>query len=1071
MPELITIRIFPCLVLFICSGFFQVRAQTLPREILFERITIPGTIRSSQVSNIIQDKSGMIWLTGAGLYQYDGFRFRQYRELGSGKEFLTPQDLLFILNDSVSGRILLGTRRFGVVSYTYENDRLTPLPAGENPPIINHLAQTSDGKIWASSYNSGLYFLQQDSLKKLPDPKKLFLHPGSIIASGSKLYIGEIGKILILEENQVKAQIKLSWQGTDLPFYTQVTALYLDRNQKLWIGTEKQGVLVYDLIAEKFIHYFPPSQTPFFNKITQIHQDRDGLVWILTKASGVVVYSPSEGKMMHLTKDPFSVQSISSDNCFSITEDRQGIIWIGATGDLNKYDRKQIKFTHINHNPLSKLSLTDNMVRGVFEDSRGKIWIGTDGGYVNLLDPEKRSIEYLKVKLKNDSSNYVPLHFLEFSDQIMLVGTSLGLLQYDRGTKTFSPYKPLWPITEKRIIRQLLRYKETLYFIYNGVLFIHNLSTGQTELIRNGGNAEAINITAIHLDHQHRLWVGTNMGVSLFNSEKKTFTMIPFKKVPVGVDGSLLLVLSIEQIGDKIYAGTFNSGLWEIDIREIETRLPVPKNYTEKDGLPSNTVYSTLEDDSGNLWLSTNNGLTRFESGTSQFVSFAMSEGVQEQEFNRLAYTKTKNGNMIFGGINGINIFDPADVPAERNNYIPQIISVSAGNPLARDSSSIRVTDIKTKLFFTFDQNFLSIRFFVPNYKQPKRYSLFCKLENFEKEWREVSDENTATYANLQPGSYTFLLKSVVSDGREIIVQLPITVKPPYWKTWWFIFLTFFVVAFLVMTIIRSYIRKAQFDRDRLEQLLKMRTSEIEKSKEELQILNQKKDLIFSILSHDLRSPLTTLKGFLGYIIDHADGLTKEELRKHAVNIRNSVTNSLDLIDNTLFWSLSQMGNIQYTPTNFPLQHLLEKLKGLYQLTADKKRIPLSISCDDDIILQGDENMIYVTLRNLVSNALKFTSEGNPVFMTCVCKEGFAEINVVDRGIGMSQDYLRKILSMDQPMLKKGTSNEKGTGLGLLLCKKFIEMNKGELQITSIENVGTTFTVILPLASPVIVDN
>jgi signal transduction histidine kinase len=110
--------------------------------------------------------------------------------------------------------------------------------------------------------------------------------------------------------------------------------------------------------------------------------------------------------------------------------------------------------------------------------------------------------------------------------------------------------------------------------------------------------------------------------------------------------------------------------------------------------------------------------------------------------------------------------------------------------------------------------------------------------------------------------------------------------------------------------------------------------------------------------------------------------------------------------------------------------------------------------------------MIYVTLRNLVSNALKFTSEGNPVFMTCACKDGFAEINVVDRGIGMSQDYLRKILSMDQPMLKKGTSNEKGTGLGLLLCKKFIEMNKGELQITSIENVGTTFTVILPLASP-----
>jgi signal transduction histidine kinase/ligand-binding sensor domain-containing protein len=1065
MPEPLTIRILPCLVLLFICGFFRVQSQTLPREILFERIAIPGTIRSSQISNIIQDESGMIWLTGSGLYRYDGLRFHQYRELGSGREFLTPQDLLFIFNDSISDRILVGTSRFGIVSYTYKHDRLIPLQASENSPVINHLAQTNDGKIWAASFNNGLYFLEDDSLKKIPDPQKLFVHPGSMIAAGSKLYVGELGKVLIMEESKIKAQISLSWQGTDLPFYTQVTALHLDRSQKLWIGTEKQGVLVYDLIKEKFIHYFPPSQTPFFNKITQIHQDREGLIWILTKASGVVVYSPSEEKMTHLTKDPFSAQSISSDNCFSITEDRQGIIWIGATGDLNKYDRKQIKFNHINHNPLRKLSLTDNMVRGVYEDSHGKVWIGTDGGYVNLLDPDKESIEQLKVKLKNDSANYVPLYFLEFNERIMLVGTSLGLLQYDRSTRTFSPYQPLWAITEKRTIRQLLRHKEALYFIYNGILFVHNLSSGQTELFRNGGDAEAINITAIHLDRQHRLWVGTNRGVSLFNPDKKTFTLIPFKKVPVGVDGSLLLVLSIEQIKDKIYAGTFNAGLWEVDIREIETSLPIPKNYTDRDGLPSNTVYSALGDDSGNLWLSTNNGLARFDPETRQVVSFAISEGVQEEEFNRLAYTKTKSGNMIFGGINGINIFNPADVPVEKENYMPQIISVSAGNPLVRDSSSLRITDIKRKLVFQYDQNFLSIHFFVPNYKQPKRYSLFCKLENFEKEWREVSNENNVTYANLQPGAYTFILKSVGSNGEESLSRLPFTVAAPYWKTWWFIFLSFCVVAFLVMTIIRSYIRKAQFDRDRLEELLKMRTSEIEKSKEQLQILNQKKDLIFSILSHDLRSPLTTLKGFLGYIIDHAEELTREELKKHAVNIRNSVTNSLDLIDNTLFWSLSQMGNIQYTPTNFPLQHLLEKLKGLYQLTADKKRIPLTISCHEDIILNGDENMIYVTLRNLVSNALKFTSEGNPVFITCASKDGFAEINVVDRGIGMSQDYLRKILSVDQPMLKKGTSNEKGTGLGLLLCKKFVEMNKGELQITSIENVGTTFTVTLPLGN------
>jgi signal transduction histidine kinase len=294
--------------------------------------------------------------------------------------------------------------------------------------------------------------------------------------------------------------------------------------------------------------------------------------------------------------------------------------------------------------------------------------------------------------------------------------------------------------------------------------------------------------------------------------------------------------------------------------------------------------------------------------------------------------------------------------------------------------------------------------------------------------------------------------------------QIAVVINPPYWQTWWFILLSLFVVAFFVMTIIRSYIRKAQNDRQRLEILLKLRTSEIERSKEELQVLNQKKDLIFSILSHDLRSPLTTLKGFLGYLITHAHELTTEELKRHAVNIKNSVTNSLDLIDNTLFWSLSQMGNIHYTPTNFSLPSLLEKLRGLYQLTADKKRIPLTIEYEDGIQVHGDENMIHVTLRNLVSNALKFTTEGNPVTITCITNDDYVEINVIDKGIGMSEDYLQRILSQDQPMLKKGTSNEKGTGLGLLLCKKFIEQNHGELIIKSKEHSGTTFTVILPLA-------
>jgi signal transduction histidine kinase len=157
------------------------------------------------------------------------------------------------------------------------------------------------------------------------------------------------------------------------------------------------------------------------------------------------------------------------------------------------------------------------------------------------------------------------------------------------------------------------------------------------------------------------------------------------------------------------------------------------------------------------------------------------------------------------------------------------------------------------------------------------------------------------------------------------------------------------------------------------------------------------------------------------------------------------------------------MGNIQYNPTAFQLRPVIEKVMGLYSLTAEKKKIKISLQCEDPINIHADENMIYVTLRNILSNAIKFTREGKSVNIRCSTDGNNAIIAIEDEGIGMSADYLNKVLSLEQPMLKKGTSNEKGTGLGLLLCKNFLEVNKGKLNITSEENKGTTFVVTLPL--------
>jgi len=499
--------------------------------------------------------------------------------------------------------------------------------------------------------------------------------------------------------------------------------------------------------------------------------------------------------------------------------------------------------------------------------------------------------------------------------------------------------------------------------------------------------------------------------------------------------------------------------------KDAEGRLQKVKRYTEKDGLPDNTIYGVLADSHGDLWCSSNMGIIRFNRKDGLFTRYYTSEGVQEEEFNRLAFGRTPNGTLIFGGVNGVNLFSPEKLTMPVTLPLPKIFSITTTLSPKADTYTQYQLIGKPSISLQYTQNFFTVDFGTTDYHTPRRYRYRYMLNDFDRHWIDPGAIPQAHYTGLAPGDYTFRVKVINDAGEEKETSFRIHIVPPFWRTWWFMVLVVVVVSILITGMIQGRVQQDRIDRHRLEMLLTLRTAEIERSREELQALNQKKDLIFSILSHDLRSPLTTLKGFLSMLIeDDSDSMPREEIRKHATTIRNSVTNSLDLIDNTLFWSLSQMGNITYSPTRVSINTLLEKVKGLYQLTAAKKMVELVIDVPESLYVNGDENMIYVTLRNLISNALKFTPKGSQVTVRGRVVETMAEIVITDQGAGMSEEELRKLLTFDQPViLKRGTADEKGTGLGLQLCKNFIKQNKGKLHATSVVGKGTSFYVELPL--------
>lgn len=1046
------------LVAALCVFMPRAWCQEVPGRLYFDHVSIPGNFRAAYASSILQDPEGLLWFgTSTGLYRFNGTAFTPFQYAAPDSTSLIGHEIQTLHWDRMGDRLLVGTQQSGLLAYSYRTDVLHSV--GHSRVHINAIAQPEGGALWLLSLANGLYRLHGDSLTAHVEPS--IKSPSALLAHGGAVIVGDIRQLVVLEGGRVKRTIPMAWPGKVFTPGSRFTALMIDDRSRLWAGTEKDGIIIYDYASGRPLAYISPEQRPFYSQVTRLLQDSRGLVWVLTKAEGLAVFNPNTLNHRYF-KQNYAPSSLSGNTCYAMIEDNSGIVWIGTNGDINQYDRTKHKFEHYHHDALAPHSLSDNMVRSIYTDRDGLVWCGTNGGVINLIDPQSDSVGHIPVQLAGKQEIIVPFSFAERNAEEMFVGTSDGLMVLDKTKKTFSHYEPLKELTRGRRIRQMIRRGDTLYCLLAGHVVIHDMRKGDSQLYSKynpDGPLEG-NATYLYVDRSNSLWVATlHNSLSQFVPAERRFI-----HHPLAADTTRFMVLSVSEIDGQFWVTTLNGGMLVFE-KNSEGRLQKVKRYTEKDGLPDNTIYGVLPDSRGDLWCSSNMGIIRFNRKENLFTRYYTSEGVQEEEFNRLAFGRTPDGALIFGGVNGVNLFWPEKLTMSRSLPMPQVFSITTTlSPRLETYTQYQLIG-RRSISLAYTQNFFTLDFGTTDYHTPRRYRYRYMLEDFDRHWINSGEQSQAHYTGLSPGDYTFRLKVINDAGEERETLFRIHIIPPFWRTWWFMVLIVVVVSILITGMIQGRVQQDRIDRHRLEMLLTLRTAEIERSREELQALNQKKDLIFSILSHDLRSPLTTLKGFLSMLIDDGgNDMPREEIRKHAATIRNSVTNSLDLIDNTLFWSLSQMGNITYTPTRVSIYGLLNKVKGLYQLTATKKMVDLVIDVPEDLYVYGDENMIYVTFRNLISNALKFTPKGTVVTVRGKALETIAEVVITDQGVGMSEEELRKLLTLNEPvMLKRGTADEKGTGLGLHLCKSFIAQNKGRLFATSVVGKGTSFFVELPL--------
>jgi len=591
-----------------------------------------------------------------------------------------------------------------------------------------------------------------------------------------------------------------------------------------------------------------------------------------------------------------------------------------------------------------------------------------------------------------------------------------------------------------------------------------------------------------HQDSNKNLWLATNVGLysydlikrktqslaplgsedELLNSsvnyiyEKKDHLIICSDKglFSVNHQGKIIEIFSdleeygisyiLERENDNYWIATKGNGilLWNRSLGTIQ-------QFSKENGLSDDFVYSIHEDEFGYLWLPSNNGLMRFDPKDYSVNIFNEKDGIAYHEFNTYSNHVTDDGRIFLGGLNGITVFDPKDFQYLENQEIPlKIISAKKLSGDKGEFAEIKNTEnVEKSIQFNPSDKAISLEFCLFDYNNSFQSKYAYQIENYDNDWNYLTS-NKLTINKLPFGEYTLKVKAQGSNGAwsNQILSVPLLVKKPFYLTWQFITAAIALFLFLIFIIVKWRIKNLENDKIALEAIVEERTKKLKR-------LNQLKDQFFGIIAHDLKNPMLSFRNISKKIkYFKKRGSEADEIR-FLEGLDKTAENVNVLLDNLLKWSMVEQANFPYQPQDVSIRFSIDENIALYEEVASQKNILIKNQISEDVNIFADKNSIATIFRNLLSNAIKFSKENSEIHFDAQQDEKELAIKIMDQGIGMSEEKLEKVFNLKNRQSSKGTGGEKGSGLGLVLCKKLVELNKGKINIQSDEGKGTIVTI------------
>ncbi|MGL1887632.1 MAG: hypothetical protein OCD76_14040 [Reichenbachiella sp.] len=914
-------------------------AKAQKPELKFQ--SIKSGLTSLGVSAILQDKYGFLWIgTHSGLQKYDGIKFTSYLANldGTGPN----SDYIHEIYEDKNGSLWVGTTN-GICRFDRKKDRFisyrtqyfTPEGQHSYQNRISSIIEDLSGTLWVSSDEEGLFRLnrttdQFEAIEVGPGARQLNSNDitGLEIDGDGNLWIGTYDKGLNIRNSKTGLVTK----GYDFGLNSSADkSLYLWSIEKgvdgeMWIGSRYNGLFLAKTLEDgqvSFKQYLHNESDPMSlgnNSIFTIYLDSKKRLWIGNENGGLHLYNRQEDNFYRYCSNPADPLSLSHNSIWSIYEDREERIWIGtALQGLNYYDKYYSKFSHYYQRPGDENSLNNNVIRAFWEEPDGNIWIATDGGGLNYFNRKEENFNNYRHDVDDPTSptSNAMLTITEDNDGKLWIGTWGGgiCVLKDKGEMLFEPLElKNYPDSHTSNHYSLLKDKEGNIWSanFNVGLSVYDWQTKnfKTYFPENDveGSLKGGLVKSLCLDSEGDIWIGSeSYGV---NKLVRSDTAEYFKLyVSIPNDSTTLSNAQVNHVFEDsrktVWIAT-NQGLSRYN-RETEDF----RRFTMQDGLPSNSVLSIVEDDYDNLWMGTLNGLVRFNLDTYDMTSFGIDDGIQGKEFSRYSAKKLSTGELIFGGMNGFNIFYPDSVLT--NPYLPKVYLTDFkifNEPVEIDGLNSPLKQhitVTNQIELNYKQSVFSFEFTALNFTRSDQNMFAFKLEGLEENWNYVGLQRNASYSNLNPGEYVFRVKAANNDGlwNEEGASLIITVLPPWWLTWWAYVIWIvgvFSMMYVVVIVRTSYLRN---QRKQLQELVANRTEELEEKNKhismqaeelhsyndalndlndnlektvqvrtnELLVKNKKLAEYAFINAHNLRVPVANIKGLIQlFEVDRSNG-------------------------------------------------------------------------------------------------------------------------------------------------------------------------------------------------------